>query len=253
MYFRLLYNTLGERTGRIFPVPGRIELNEGLDGGVAAAITTYFVIIGFLLEVAGFPATEVYMDVKEAIEKRRAYRAFGPVEINDGIIKELATAAQLTASCFNNQPWKFVFVRSKQSLAKVHDCLSKGNEWVKGASVIIAAFAKKENDCVIKEREYYLFDLGMAVSAMQLRATELGLVAHPIAGFDNGKARLALGIPEGNMVLVLINVGKITEDLSPLTPQQAAIEPVRPPRLPLENIFSVDAYDEKLAVKPARG
>lgn len=189
------------------------------------------------------------MDVKEAIEKRRAYRALGPVEITDGLIKELATAAQLTASCFNNQPWKFVFVRSKGSLSKVHACLSKNNDWVKNASLIIAAFARKENDCVIKEREYYLFDLGQAVSALALRATELGLVAHPIAGFDNEKVRLTLGIPDGNMVLTLVNVGKKIEDLGALTPQQAAAETARPPRLALENIYSVDAYDEKLAVK----
>ena len=192
------------------------------------------------------------MDVKEAIEKRRAYRALGPVEITDGLMRELAAAAQLTASCFNNQPWKFVFARSPGALAKVQDCLSKGNDWAKKASLIIAAFARKENDCVIKEREYYLFDLGQAVSALSLRATELGLVAHPIAGFDNEKVRLALGIPEGNMVLTLVNVGKKIEDLGALNPQQAASETVRPPRLPLENIFSVDAYDEKLAIKPAR-
>ncbi|MDD5209376.1 MAG: nitroreductase family protein [Elusimicrobiales bacterium] len=192
------------------------------------------------------------MDVKEAIETRRSYRALGPAEITDGIVKELATAAQLTASCFNNQPWKFVFARSKGSLAKLHDCLSKGNDWAKTAPVIIAAFAKKDYDCVIKEREYYLFDLGMAVSALVLRATELGLVAHPIAGFDNEKVRLALGIPEGNMVLTLIILGKKIGDLSALTPQQAGGEADRPPRLALENIYSVDAYDEKLAVKPAR-
>ncbi len=192
------------------------------------------------------------MNVKEAIDTRRAYRALGPVEITDGMIKELAAAAQLTASCFNNQPWKFIFVRSKDSLAKVKECLNKGNDWAKNASVIIAAFAKKENDCVIKEREYYLFDLGMGVSALLLRATELGLVAHPIAGFENEKVRLALGIPEGNMVLTLIIVGKKSPDMSSLTPQQAGMEAGRPPRLPLENIFSVDAYDEKLAVKPAR-
>jgi nitroreductase len=145
------------------------------------------------------------MNIKEALENRRSYRAFEPVEITDDMIKELATAAQLMPSCFNNQPWKFVFVRSKEALAKVHATLPAANGWVKKASVIVAAFARKENDCVIKEREYYLFDLGQAVGAMQLRATELGLVAHPIAGFDNEKVRLALGIPEGNMVLVLIN------------------------------------------------
>ena len=192
------------------------------------------------------------MDVKEAIEKRRAYRAFGPVEVTDGLIGELAAAARLTASCFNNQPWKFVFARSQEALAKLHGCLSKGNEWAMKAPLIIAAFAQKDHDCVIKEREYYLFDLGMAVSALQLRATELGLISHPIAGFDNEKVRAALGIPAGNMVIALIIVGKKSEDISSLTPYQAGQETgPRPPRLPLENIYSVDAYDEKLAVKPA--
>jgi len=191
------------------------------------------------------------MNVKEALESRRSYRAFEPVEITDELIRELAAAAQLMPSCFNNQPWKFVFVRTKEALAKVHAALPAANGWVKKASVIVAAFARKENDCVIKEREYYLFDLGQAVGALQLRATELGLVAHPIAGFDNEKVRLALGIPEGNMVLVLINVGKRSADLEGLTPPQAAQETgPRPPRLALENIYSVDAYDEKLAVKP---
>lgn len=193
------------------------------------------------------------MDVKDAIEKRRSYRALGPVEITDGTIRELAAAAQLTASCFNNQPWKLVFARSTASLAKVHGCLMKNNDWVKSGSALIAAFAKKENDCVLKEREYYLFDLGMAVSAIQLRATELGLVAHPIAGFDSEKARLVLGIPEGNLVITLIVLGKKTGDMSALTASQAAQETgPRPPRLPLENIFSVDSYDDRLAVKPAR-
>jgi nitroreductase len=189
------------------------------------------------------------MDVKEAIGKRRAYRALGPVEITDEIITELATAAQLTASCFNNQPWRFVFARSKEALAKVHEGLNKGNDWVKKASLIIAAFAKKENDCNIKEREYYLFDLGMAVSAIQLRATELGLVAHPIAGFDSAKVKQALNIPEGYMLITIINVGKKSNDTSLMNEYQIEQEPNRPQRLALENIYSVDTYNEKLSVK----
>lgn len=192
------------------------------------------------------------MDVKEAIGKRRAYRALGPVEITDGLMAELAEAARLMPSCFNNQPWKFVFARSPEALARVHACLSKNNDWVKGAPLIIVAFAARDYDCVVKEREYYLFDLGQAVGALQLRATELGLVAHPIAGFDSEAVRLALGIPEGNMVITLINVGKKIADKGALTPQQAAAEDERPARLPLESVYSVDAYDARLAAKPPR-
>lgn len=189
------------------------------------------------------------MDVKEAIMKRRAYRALGPVEITDDMIRELATAASLTASCFNNQPWRFVFARSPQALAKVHGALKKGNEWVAKASVIIAAFARKEHDCLIREREYYLFDLGMAVSALQLRATEMGLVAHPIAGFDPAEVRRALDIPDDCMVITLINVGKKSNDTSLMTPWQISQEAERPERLPLEAIYSIDGYDERMSVK----
>ena len=113
-----------------------------------------------------------------------------------------------------------------------------------------AAFARKEYDCVIKEREYYLFDLGMGVGALLLRAAELGLVAHPIAGFDPAAAKKALGIPDGDMIIALVIVGKKTEDLSALTPKQAEGEKARPPRLAPENVFAVDAYSEKLAARP---
>ena len=189
------------------------------------------------------------MQVKEAIEKRRSYRGLEGAEITDGLVAELAGAARLMPSCFNNQPWKFVFVRSPEPLGKLHAALSKNNDWARRAPLIIAAFARKDHDCVIKEREYYLFDLGMAVAALALRATELGLVAHPIAGFDPAAVRAALGIPEENMVIALIIVGKKSEDLSALTPQQAAGEPARPPRLAPENVYAMDAYNEKLSVK----
>ncbi|MBP7736207.1 MAG: nitroreductase family protein [Spirochaetes bacterium] len=192
------------------------------------------------------------MDVQEAIQKRRAYRALGPVEITDDIIREMATAAQLMPSCFNNQPWRFVFARSKEALAKMHGCMNKGNEWTFKASAIVAAFAKRENDCLIKEREFYLFDLGQAVSAMVLRATELGLVAHPIAGFDPGKVRQALGIPDEYMVLTLVIVGKKSDDTSSLTEWQLGQEPQRPPRLPLDTICAVDAFNEKMNAKVER-
>jgi nitroreductase len=77
----------------------------------------------------------------------------------------------------------------------------------------------------------------MAVSVMNLGA-------HPIAGFDPAKIRLSLGIPDVNMVLVLIIVGKKSDDISLLTPKQAEQEPERPTRLLLEKIYSVDAYME---------
>jgi nitroreductase len=186
------------------------------------------------------------MDVKDAIEKRRAYRSFEPVEITDGMISELSKAAQLTCSCFNNQPWRYVFARGEPALSMVKEALSPGNAWAKASSMIIAVSGKKENDCINKEREYYLFDMGMATFALILRAQELGLVAHPIAGFDPDKAKQALSIPQEYMLITLVNVGKKMQVMNPLmSEKQVKDEGVRPPRRSLEQICAIDKFSEK--------
>lgn len=183
------------------------------------------------------------MDVKEAIEKRRAYRSLEPVEITEDLIQELAKAAQLTPSCFNNQPWRFVFVYDKDMLIKMREALSRGNEWIHAASMIIAAFGKKEDDCDVKGREYYLFDIGMTCAFIQLRATELGLVAHPIAGFREEKVKEILRIPEEMKVITLINVGKKSDAISELlSEKQIESEKKRPKRKSLEEFVYRNRY-----------
>jgi nitroreductase len=185
------------------------------------------------------------LDVKEAIENRRAYRSIEKVEINDELIKDLAGSARLAASCFNYQPWQYVFVHDKEILTKMHGALSQGNEWAQQASMIIAVFSNREDDCVIKEREYYLFDTGMATAQLILRATELGLVAHPIAGFSPNKTREILGIPEKMNIITLVIVGKKSDKINPvLVEHQVEAENERPERKALEDFVHINRYKE---------
>lgn len=179
------------------------------------------------------------MDVKEAIEKRRAYRSLEPVEITQGILEELGKAVQLAPSCFNNQPWRFVCVYDPVVLKQMHDALSKGNEWAQRASMIIVVTAKKADDCVIHDRDfYYAFDTGMATAFLMLRATELGLVAHPIAGYSPRKTREILGIPDDVPVIALLIVGKKSEEINELlSASQIESEKERPARHPLDKII----------------
>jgi nitroreductase len=187
------------------------------------------------------------MDVREALEKRRSYRSLEPVEVTKDMMDELARAAQLMPSCFNNQPWRFVFVAGKEQLLKMREAMNKGNEWTREDSLIIAAFCRKEKDCIIKDREYYLFDTGMAVAAIMLRATEMGLVAHPIAGYSPEKAKDVLGIPEGYTLITLINVGKKSDKTNPvMSGWQVKQEKERPVRRSLPQIYSVDFYNSGL-------
>ena len=183
------------------------------------------------------------MNVNEAIETRRAYRALAPVEITEDTVRALAEAARLAASCFNNQPWRFVFVREREVLERLFETLPDGNAWAKASSMIVAVISRADLDCQIMGRDYFLFDSGMATAHMILRATELGLVAHPIAGYSPKKVRGVLGIPDDLTVITLVIVGKHTDEISDaLSEAQAAGEATRPERHPFEEFAYLDAY-----------
>lgn len=186
------------------------------------------------------------MDVKEAIEKRRAYRSLESAEITEELVRDLAQSAQLFCSCFNNQPWRYVFVYDPEMLKKMHSALSRGNEWAQDASMIIAVFSKPEFGCVIGDRKYYLLDTGMATAALILRATELGLVAHPIAGFNPKKTKEVLGIPDEMEVIALVIVGRHSETISPvLSDKQVEAEKNRPERLALEKFVYINSFKQE--------
>jgi len=186
------------------------------------------------------------MNVKQAIQTRRAYRSLEPVEITEELVRDLAQSAQLAPSCFNSQPWRFVFAYDPDILKKLHGAMSKGNKWVEAASMIIAVFSKKDLDCLIKGREYYLFDTGMATAFIMLRATELGLVAHPIAGYKEDAVKEILGIPEEMTLITLLIVGKHADTIGPLlSDKQVDWEMSRPERLPLEEFAYANSLPDK--------
>ena len=185
------------------------------------------------------------MNVTDAIHNRRAYRSLEPVKISREIVDDLALHAGLSASCFNNQPWRFVFVYDKDVLAEMFENVSRGNKWVQLSSLIIAVFSKPEDDCQIRSRIYHQFDVGMASAFLILRATELGLVAHPIAGFSPKKVRATLGIPDEYAVITLINVGKKSDEIHPyLSEDQVEKELERPARKALSEFAYHNKYTE---------
>ena len=186
------------------------------------------------------------MDVVQAINLRRAYRSLDPIKVDKELIQQLAQSVQLAPSCFNNQPWRFVFVYEPDMLKKVQAALSPGNAWAHSASLIIAVFSRKEDDCIIKNRLYHQFDTGMGVGFLLLRATELGLVAHPIAGFSPRKTRKALGIPDEYKVITLVIVGKHAQSMNPiLSPRQIKWERSRPQRKSLEEFVHLNRFQQE--------
>jgi nitroreductase len=183
------------------------------------------------------------MDVIDTINTRRAYRSLAPVTITEELVRDLARCAQLAPSCNNNQPARFVFVWEPQMLEKMKAVFNKGNAWCHADSMVVAVCVEKDADCVVHDREYYLFDTGLATAFLILRATELGLVAHPIAGYSPKAVRAVLGIPDSMQVIALVNVGKHADTVNPvLSEKQVHDETHRPERLPLEQVAFFNSY-----------
>lgn len=184
------------------------------------------------------------MDVHKAIKERRAYRSLDPIEITDELISDLAHSAQIAPSCMNNQPWQYIFIYEKEMLETLFTVLSSGNKWVEKASMMIAVISKPEADCMIKGRNYYLFDTGLATSQLILRATELGLVAHPIAGFNEEKAKEILGVPSDMRLITFVNIGKHSKEINPsLSDNMKLGEKQRPPRKSLDEFVFRNTYN----------
>ncbi len=195
------------------------------------------------------------MDVKDAIEKRRALRSLEPFEVTGELVEDLAGAAHLAPSCMNNQSWRFVFVYEEEQLAAFKETLSRGNSWALDSPLIAAVLSKEDADCTLKgDRDYFLFDTGMAVGFLMLRATELDLIAHPIAGYDPDAVKAVLGIPDEFVAIALLVFGKLAPELSPrLAEWQIGRETGGRERRPLDTVLHHNSYNPAQEPEKDRG
>lgn len=142
------------------------------------------------------------------LQQRKASRAFNSKKLSEEVIDNLMNATQLSASCYNNQSWRFLYLTEELALEKGRKALSRGNSWARKAPLLIIGFSKPDLDCQLKDgRQYYLFDLGMAIQLILLQATELNLIARPMAGFSPEVIKEEFNIPSEYEVYVMIAIG----------------------------------------------
>ncbi|MBN1539322.1 MAG: nitroreductase family protein [Candidatus Thermoplasmatota archaeon] len=182
------------------------------------------------------------MELDLVMEKRRSRRAYRPAEITDDMVNDLLHAAELAPSCSNNQPWRFIFVRDPQQLERVFETLSGGNYWMKRSSMVVAVFTEKGTDCDVQGVQYEMFDTGMATAFLLLKAVEMGLLTHPIAGFNKEKVKKVLGLGEQFIIITLIGMGKRSDDPGGLSEKHREQEVSARVRRPHEEISFMDRY-----------
>ena len=136
----------------------------------------------------------------------RSVRAFRPEPLYDHVIEQILEVARWTGSGMNRQPWTFVVVRDRTTLAAI-GAASPNTGHVAGAPVAILVVMDGEMP------EIETFDEGRVTERILIAATALGLAS--AVGWISAKARQQiaelLGVPAGRRVRTVISLGYPTE------------------------------------------
>lgn len=182
------------------------------------------------------------MELDEAIVGRRSVRKYADYVVSDQEIRSLIEAARWAPSWANTQVWEFIAVRDSGLIEKVVGTYAEKNPATKGslsASVLIVVCAKTGvSGCyggknVTKLSNWYMFDLGIAVQNISLKAHAMGLGTVVVGLMDHEACRKLLSVPEGYEVVAVLPIGK------PAAPPKSG-----PPRKELSGFLYRDRFGE---------
>lgn len=146
----------------------------------------------------GVDVASCTVEVHPLIRQRWSPATFQRRPVDAELLRTVFEAARWAPSSFNEQPWRFLVSThaDPDGLACFHDYLAEGNEWARGAPVlIVSAYATRFSRNGLANR-LALRDLGAAEENLFLQACSLGLVMRQIAGFDHERLRRDL-LPPG--------------------------------------------------------
>lgn len=141
------------------------------------------------------------METLNCISNRACVRKYLPKPIPKEIIEKLIDAGRRAPTARAVEPWEFIVVTKKETLADVARIAEYG-KFIKDAGCCIAVYCK--------DTKYYLEDGSAATENILLAATDLGLGACWVAGDKKPYAdeiSKALHVPAEYKLISLISVG----------------------------------------------
>jgi len=184
--------------------------------------------------------------IHELLKKRFSPYAFSSRAVEPERRHKLFEAARSAPSSYNEQPWRFVVAtrQDPEAFERLLETLTERNrQWALHAPVLVLSVAKLEFTHNGQPNRHAFYDVGQAAAYLTLQATELGLYVHQMAGFDAGKARQLLRIPQGYEPVAMMAVGYLGDPESMLErPRQRG----RPPRArkPLDSLLFEGSWGE---------
>ena len=150
----------------------------------------------------------------EVIRGRWSPRDFSNRPVEPEKLRELFEAARWAASCFNEQPWRFIMATKAdpEGFARVLSLLmEKNQQWAKTAWAIGFSAGKKTFTQTGAPNRFALHDTGAATANLATEATALGLRTHFMGGFDAQRARTEFHVPDDFEIGAAFTIGYIDE------------------------------------------
>ena len=150
----------------------------------------------------------------EVIRERWSPREFSSRPVEPEKLRNLFDAARWAASCFNEQPWRFVIATQAQpeAFAKVLGLLMEKNQhWAKTAWALGFSAAKKTFSHNSAPNRFGIHDTGAATANLATEGTAVGLRTHFMGGFDAQRARTEFHVPDDFEIGAAFAIGYIDE------------------------------------------
>ena len=129
--------------------------------------------------------------------RRWSPRAFDPEPLPEQAVETLFEAARWAPSCYNDQPWLFVYGTGEEERKTFLEILvEKNRQWAENAPVLAVLFARRAFTRTGKANRWAPLDCGAAWMSLTVQARMMGLYTHGMAGFSPARAYELLKVPE---------------------------------------------------------
>jgi nitroreductase len=176
------------------------------------------------------------VDIDPMFTDRWSPRSFAPEPLSDEELQSLFEAARWAPSCYNEQPWLFIYAVSEGDRQRFATALVEQNRlWARRAPVLLFVVARLEFARNGKANRHGIFDAGAAWMSLALQARKRGLYAHAMAGFSVERAHEVLAVPrQGYEIMAAVAIGR--RDDPALLPAPVAANEAPNGRRPLVDV-----------------
>ena len=150
------------------------------------------------------------MDVYQCIRSRLTIRDFKSDPVPERVIRRMLQAARWSPSARNRQPWNFVIIQNRETLAQIGGIASSGG-FIGAAPLAVAV--------VMDRGGRPEFDAGRSLQQMELAAWSDGVggCVAGVRGEENDKVKELLDIPEDKDLVAMVAFGYPTDQATART------------------------------------